>query len=464
MSTPQPAVALVSRSESRTILPDNWHWYPSLDALLDNEPTDVVILDMAADRAGKALTQLRAMPDYRYQLIYLVREGNALADMLSDGPVPDEAENLVPLWRLWRQRMTVFNNGVPPERFEERVMAWLWPRSRAEIAPVRDSRKSQHYTYPLLDALADDEPINIAVWLQLMTQQGWLESMQLVDRLRLCTSCGSGHLNYVDVCPECSALEIVRQPSLHCFTCGHVAPQEHFLKGDILMCPNCLSRLRHIGSDYDRPLENFRCRSCQAFFVDAEVEARCLDCNASHNPADLRIREIRHYRLGETGRLRCRQGLKEAPQTERFGRLNLVGANTFRGLLDWEMQQLRRYGEPASSLVVVRFVNLSETLHAMGDSRGTALVDSLVERIQETIRDTDRCTRTQEEFLWLLLPRTDFSGMNTLKQRLNSLTELFPASDDYPLEVRTAGFTLPDQLLSDEDSKLLMARLASEVG
>nr|WP_309294963.1 hypothetical protein [Aeromonas caviae] len=31
----------------------------------------------------------------------------------------------------------------------------------------------------------------------------------------------------------------------------------------MLLCPNCFSRLRHIGSDYDRPLENYRCR-CDA--------------------------------------------------------------------------------------------------------------------------------------------------------------------------------------------------------
>lgn len=463
MSMLQPEIALVSRSETPAMLSANWQRHASLDAMLEHQPADIVILDMPPGIAGHALARLRAMQDYRFLLIFLVGKGDALADILGDGPVPEDPETLMPRWRLWRQRMSVFNNGVAPERFEERVMAWLWPRSRAEIMPLRTSGNPQHYSFPLLEALADDEPVNMPVWLQLMTQQGWLEAMELNDRVRLCTGCGSGQLNYVDVCPQCSALDIVRQPSLHCFTCGHVAPQEHFLKSDVLMCPNCLSRLRHIGSDYDRPLENFRCQSCQSFFVDAGVEARCLDCSVRHNPAELRVREIRHYRLGETGRLRCRQGLKEAPQIERFGRLNLVGANSFRGLLDWEMQQLRRYGEPCSSLIVVRFVNLSETLHAIGDSRGTALIDGLVERIQETIRDTDRCTRTQEEFLWLLLPRTDFSGMSTLKQRLNSLSELFPAAEESRLEVRTAGFTMPDQLLSDEDSRLLMARLASEV-
>ena len=54
--------------------------------------------------------------------------------------------------------------------------------------------------------------------------------------------------------------------------------------------------------------ELHRCRSCQAFFVDAEVEARCLDCGQAHAPDKLRVREVRHFRLAEAGR--------ESPRTK----------------------------------------------------------------------------------------------------------------------------------------------------
>ncbi|MFD2883408.1 hypothetical protein ACFS4T_13870 [Pseudomonas lini] len=132
--------------------------------------------------------------------------------------------------------------------------------------PCATPKSPQHYRYPLLEALADAEQVNPFVWLSLMVQHDWLEEGVLVDRVRLCSDCGSGRLNYIDVCAECQAMDISRQPSLHCFTCGHVGHQESFLKDGLLLCPNCLNRLRHIGSDYDRPLENYRCRSCQAFF------------------------------------------------------------------------------------------------------------------------------------------------------------------------------------------------------
>ena len=229
-----------------------------------------------------------------------------------------------------------------------------------------------------------------------------------------------------------------------------------------MICPNCLSRLRHIGSDYDRPLENYRCLSCQSFFVDAEVEARCLECREHHDPSELKIREIRPYQLSERGRLRCRQGFTDQSVAEAFGRLNLIAVPTFRTLLDWEIQQARRYQAMQPCSVLVMQIEALEKL--TGDTRGLAMVDSLVDRIQEAIRDTDRCTRTRENLLWFLLPHTDREGMEVLRKRLSQLTGLYKNQQaDWQTEIRLAGYTLPEDLLNQEDASLLMARLTGEV-
>ena len=341
----------------------------------------------------------------------------------------------------------------------------LWLHPHGAIHAVRDAGVAQHYHYPLLEALEDDESPNAFAWLQLMTQQGWLEEGELVDRVRLCVGCGSGRLNYVDVCPECQTLEIARQPSLHCFTCGHVGAQEHFLKDGLLLCPNCFSRLRHIGSDYDRPLENYRCRSCQAFFVDAEVEARCLDCGQAHAPDKLRVREVRHFRLAEAGRLRCRQGYSASvAETDQFGALNLLNQKSFHELLNWQLQLVRRYKQPAFSLLGLRFVNLAATISALGELRGHALVDSLVERLQEAVRDTDRCSRVSEEILWIMMPHTDAAGLAVVRKRLQEGAERLASEQIGQLQLRQIGFTAPADLLEQEDAALLLARLNGELG
>lgn len=370
-----------------------------------------------------------------------------------------------PLWQLWNERFGLFNRGALPERFEARVLAWLWLRPQSAVYAVRSVSVAQHYHYPLLEALGDDETPNAFTWLQLMTQQGWLEEAELLDRVRLCVGCGSGRLNYVDVCPECQTLEIARQPSLHCFTCGHVGPQEHFLKDGLLLCPNCLSRLRHIGSDYDRPLENYRCRSCQSFFVDADIEARCLDCGLAHAPDKLRVREVRNYRLAEAGRLRCRQGYgSNAVEANQFSQLNLLTRKAFHELLNWQLQQVRRYKQPAFSLLGLRFVNLAATISELGELRGHALVDGLVEHLQEAVRDTDRCSRVSEEILWVMMPHTDASGVAVVRQRLAQNVERLASEHIGRLQLRQASFTAPDDLLEQEDAALLLARLGGELG
>jgi GGDEF domain-containing protein len=436
--------------------------FADIASLLAAPAFDVVLLDLPAAYAGRVLRKLRTIPPYRYSLIYCCRDQNGWCEALGDGACPVDSSEIRALWGVWHERYKLFVQGSATERFESRVLSWLWLRDNAHIYALRDPEVPQHYRYPLLDALADSEQINPFVWLSLMVQQDWLEEGVLVDRVRLCSECGSGRLNYIDVCAECQALDISRQPSLHCFTCGHVGPQENFLKDGVLLCPNCLNRLRHIGSDYDRPMENYRCRSCQAFFVDADVQARCLDCGLSHTPDKLRVREVRDFRLAEAGRFRCRQEFSDQ-SVRHFGRLNLLGGKDFYDLLTWQIQVVRRYPVPAFSVLGLRFVNLASTLSRLGEHHGHAFIDSVAERLKETVRDTDRCSRSTEEYFWIMLPHTDDTGLETVKQRLSRVAELFSAPEVSDISLRVVSITAPQDLLEQEDGELLLARLASEL-
>lgn len=457
MSQTYPRVLLMSELKNSG-LPDGWRHVSRPDQLVDAGSFDALVIDVAPEKVSPLVRQLRSHESFRLALILSAAETD---ELLVDGVVSLSNDNVLPIWRLWKERLDSFNLGKKPERFDERVIAWLWAHPRKRIEPERSPERANIYHYPLLEAMSSDEPVNQFVWLKLMQEQNWLQPGELIDRIRLCRDCSSGHLNYVDVCPQCNALEIARQPALHCFTCGHVGAQEQFLKDGVMICPNCLARLRHIGSDYDRPLENYRCQACQSFFVDADVEARCLDCDEHHQPDDLRIREIRAFTLTERGRLRCRQGFSESGAEAHFGRLNLINPDAFRNLLDWQIQQVRRYSIlPHGSLMVLRFANLQET---MTQSRAMTLLDSLIDRIREAVRETDRCTRTNEEQLWLLLPSTDRDGMHVLRGRLANLIQNFHEQDDVRFDIRIAGFTLPTDLLAQEDGTLLMARLGGEV-
>lgn len=436
--------------------------FQTLQPLLDAETFDVVIVNASSERAATSVQALRRDPRYRLALIYCSEDRHPLCQALADGPPPASLPSLVLAWEQWRERLALFNRGRAPQGLDAQLLAHLWTRTPGKLLAVRHTGSPQHYAYPLLEAM-DEAPVNAAIWIQNLTQRNLLDGTELVDRIRLCRQCGSGQLNYIDVCNECHSLDIHRQPSLHCFTCGHIGAQGQFLKDGALVCPNCLTRLRHIGTDYDRPLENYSCNHCDAFFVDADVEARCLDCGHHHNPDQLLVREIRHYQLSETGLLAARQGLEQQSTESYFGRLAMVSQSTFKTLLDWQIELIERHKAPSFAVLGMRFRNLGTTLERLGQQRGHALLDALIERIQEAIRDTDRCTRTSEEQLWLLLMHTDAHGLKLVTDRLNRISELFVGQDLEDIQLRTIGCMAPNGLIKDESAELLMARLGGEL-
>jgi len=462
MTSTSPSIASIGASHNKPAY-QNGEGYDSVASLLAGPRYDVVLLNMSASLAARALRELRQHADYRFNLIYCGQDEDALCEALGDGLVPADPQQLSAEFQSWNERYSQLDEHVLQERAEARLLAWLWLRLPRQVRAVRNPQAAGYYEYPLLAALTgEDRRGSQMVLLQLATQQGYLAEGGLIDRLRLCSNCGSGRLNYIDVCPECQSIAIAREPSLHCFVCGHVGPQERFLKDGALLCPNCMTRLRHIGSDYDRPMENYRCRDCRAFFVDTKVKGRCLDCGEAHAPDELRVFEVRNYTLTDSGRLHCRQGF-DAVASEQLNALGLINVGTFRYLLDWLLQLQVRHEEPLFSLLGLRFVNFARALENLGEQQATMLVDSLVDRLLEGMRTTDRCTRTNEECLWLLLPYTGEEGLNTVKGRIAKLEELFASAGAKEIVLRMAGVTAPGGLLEGENAELLMARLTGEL-
>ncbi|MFB1011335.1 MAG: diguanylate cyclase [Thiopseudomonas sp.] len=454
-----PNIVLVSERPADTY-PQGWGRYESLAQLLATQSAaDVVVLDLPIASLHEGLILLRGDERYRIAHVYTVEEGSRIHP-LSDGMLPGNMSDITSAHIRLQARLAAFNRGVPPATLEEYVLAWFWTRQQAELLPLRDSANAQIYKYPLLMAFAGQEQINEPLWLRLMEEQGLLMPVRLIDRIRLCGHCSGGHLNYVDVCPSCNELDITRQPALHCFTCGHVAPQEHFIKEGLLLCPNCLSKLRHIGSDYDRPLENQTCQSCRTSFVDADVEARCLDCGQAQQPDELRIRQLYTYRLTDKARMRCRQGLNESLVDSYFNRLGLINLDNFTRLLEWQLQQALRYQQtPPCSVLGLHLEGLEQLLDT---SAGQATLDGLIERIEQTVREADRCSRARDNLLWFLLPHTDRAGAEVLVRRMQGLTDLLDLhSDTVTLTVTTC--TLPYDIEKDETASLLLARLTGEI-
>ena len=226
----------------------------------------IVIGTRNANKACKILKNLRTDLYSSVKPLFLLKSLGDAVDRLSDGVVDTLEEAFERAEAIDRLLQELDQKSLEdPESASYRLIGYLHSRQGHILEPYGNWENEKFYNYPLADAIL--EPSGSMSLLQNLIDRKLLEPTQLLDRLRHCPRCDGTHLNYVDICPNCSNIDISQQPFLHCYTCGNVAPEEKFLTKGILSCPNCATRLRHIGVDYDRPLENYLCNACHHVFI-----------------------------------------------------------------------------------------------------------------------------------------------------------------------------------------------------
>lgn len=404
-----------------------------------------------ASAADDLILQLRRSP--WWDRLAVVAPGERKASVLADTAAPyadavARAERSLAVRRSLRLALTDM-------RLEERVLYFLYVRDAMELAPQCTLTHPMLYHYPVVDALAQrgEDP---GACLATLVRRKLLEPAQLVDRTRHCRTCGSAHIHYIDVCPHCSSLQIRKEASLHCFSCGHVAPESDFHHDGGLSCPQCSAALRHIGVDYDRPLTQYACGSCHHVFVEATTQARCLACRTSCAPSALDVREVASLRLSAHGRTALRAGQIQ----ESFAALdtaNYVEAPHFRRMLDWALAVTTRHPEMRFGLMLIEFTNATELIEELGAARVFLLLDEFARRLHELLRTSDITTRTQEDKLWLFLPFSDPAGLSARLQR--ALSDQTVAAAPSALQARIRHLQMPQDLRAGDSAAALMERL-----
>ncbi len=341
-----------------------------------------------------------------------------------------------------------------------RLIKYLWLRPKFILRPYHEWQCQRFYQYPLLDKLSYDATDSYE-WLLTLANTKILEPLVLIDRQRECAFCRSSHLSFVDVCPNCRAIDIEIQPSLHCFTCGCVDIQEKFLHDGILICPKCSTQLRHIGSDYDRPIENYGCQACHQTFDEAEILVRCAMCEKEMKPNDLVSNKIYSWQLSDKGRTVAVRGT-EVDMLSSFDQLDFISIDLFVHNLDWLLTSARRYPSITFSLFGIYFANLPELVETMGHSRLLQMLESFEQRLRNMLRTPDLSTRSSENLLWLLLPNADEEGLRGFQVRIEANLESIQEGSEYKLEARFMGIA-SSQVPSREDAELLLARFRGEL-
>ncbi|NTV09260.1 MAG: diguanylate cyclase [Zoogloea sp.] len=341
---------------------------------------------------------------------------------------------------------------------EEKILVFLYVRDGIEILPVCDKNSHTLYRYPQFELLSS-EPESVGDCLTGLFRRTLIEPVTLIDRTRHCRACGSVHLHYVDVCPICASIQIKSTPSFHCFACGAVLPEQEFISEDGIACPRCLTRLRHIGVDYDRPMTNYSCGNCHSIFVDSAVSVRCLDCGASSTPDELDVQEVCSLRLSSRGRAALKAG-NVSEDALLLGVRNFVEPKFFRRTLDRTLALTKRHEEVKFGLVLLEFRNLEELGREYGADFVYTMLDEFARRMHEYLRAYDVTTRTQENRLWVYLPLSSPRG---LAHRLRNIIDEQHASDaSRTMDVRIRTLEAPQDVGAEDNAESLMSRLLGE--
>lgn len=423
-------------------------------------PDGIVISSSDPSLAEQLIRKLRATTATCIVPIFLLEDHGPRVALLADGQAPD-----VPTALEHMEPIVSSMAEIPAEVLELgqdfRLLAYLYARPEKALTTDRQWHHERVHSYPVAESLADPNT-DVDRWLSNLEERSYLEHAELLDRLRLCPNCGGCHHNFVDACPQSHSIDIVQKPFLHCFTCGHVAPEEKFLSGDSLVCPNCFSRLRHIGTDYDRPLENYVCRDCGQSFIEPAVVARCLSCGAENAPEALIPRQVYSFRLAERGVLAARTGSLEDIYAL-FDNLNYIRPQFFESLVDWLMAICDRHDEEHFSLLGIRLRNILQLTDRIGRYRTSEVVDEFALRLREAIRKTDLTTRTSQSILWILLPKTDHASCRVLVDRFERIRGNTHQPEGLEIEFDMVTFSAPQNMIPGEPARLLLPRLIGDL-
>lgn len=406
---------------------------------LKDKKNIVVILEANATEQDKLLKQLHAQP-YCWTWIIHTINPSPLVTYLSDGLIADvNLHESIAAHQL---------KSIDIERQpKDKLLAWLLMQDTRSLLPQKSPFNLKIYSYPLLDVYVN-EANNSQSYLMNKITKGELEKSNYVDRVRYCTGCSSNHLNYTESCPACKSSHVQTKSSLHCFTCGHVSHEDDFRSENTLGCPKCLTKLKHIGTDYDRPLEVYECMDCAHDFIEADTIVKCFCCEKTTDIDALQVEHINEYKLAPH--------VKDAifskaatPPLLLLGELQEPGY--FCSLLEWT-NRFSAKREQTALLLKVSLNGMEAYMSSHGEAALNKLIGELRERMFKLFKDTDVSCLYKENCLLILLPMTKHSTEKLYETRL---ADMAASLNESGVTLQLNAWGLPDETMGKNASKWL---------
>lgn len=310
------------------------------------------------------------------------------------------------------------------------------------LRPQVDISAATGYTYPLVSLFLRYPSVKAHEVLDSWEKAKLLQG-EIVDRVNLCPQCRHYNLNFREVCPLCGSGRIQEESTIHHFSCGYIGFERDYTQGMKWICPKCGKDLRHIGVDYDKPVDNIWCSDCHANFSEPAVQCFCLHCRKISTPADLVLRPIHRYHLTNIGLRYARNGV--LPE---FGfidllkdNFNLYDVNVFREFLRIEVLRCRRY-KFDSSLMVIQVENFGELWEQMGLDFVIRVRKEFIDLLKRDLRNTDLLAVLGGNEIALLLTNTPIQQTDMIFDRLK---RYFDSVFEHQLRLNGSRYDLSEE-------------------
>ena len=326
----------------------------------------------------------------------------------------------------------------------------MYTRSSIKLKVLTDWKQESYYKYPLIEIFKPIDQSEAQDWLNDMVKNNMLQRENLVNQIYICPFCASAHITFTDHCINCNGINIKNDNFLHCFKCGTIAPQDEFLKNEMLCCPRCHSTLKHIGDDYDISLESGICLDCKNLSVEPNLIATCMICNKSYSPDKLIKKYFYNYSLSEFGRKQIRNNNIDIEPILQEN-INYVNKEYFYNILDWMLKINQRHKTNNFSILGLHI--------SFNDRYNYDILYQLVKKLRTIMQKTDVGTRIGNNFFWFLLPKTDLDGTKVVEERA---LDYFNDFSEQQISLKTIKY-IPTEKDMNCSGKLLIARLSSEL-
>ncbi|WP_419419657.1 hypothetical protein ACNVED_14320 [Legionella sp. D16C41] len=416
-----------------------------------------VIIDLSLDWQN-ILKELRRQNYYHLTPIFYLGEFTAQPELiLFDGPFNTNFLVVAAEINENMRSLHYNENYQAINHHEWRILSYLFTRPKNSLIPLLNYQLTDAFHYPVIDLFEQEEKIDIWEHLQGMATRSLLKQGKIINEVQSCLHCHAGLLNFTSNCPNCHSVDIREQQFIHCFTCGNIGPISEFMLRGQLRCSRCHVKLRHIGIDYDKPLEDKLCLNCTQSFFEYEVNVTCLVCKKQTLPQDLLTRKLYEYHLDRYG-----SNLVKGTEQRLFSNVpqlfKFVDFNAFMALVKWNVKMAKRFKNLSFSLLAVNILNQDDLMLQFGLIEVEKLLYDLFEGLRSIFREIDLCTKDEDQLIFFL-PMTDENANTFIIKKIQNFLEKTWRKREPKIKIGLSYISSTEIIKLDLSEDLLLSEL-----